>query len=234
MQYIFIYSTFRRMGNDEQDRVSDTGLNLPEEPASQLEVLAVTNTEVTDVTLRHVARNMPKLQLIDLRGSRVTEAGVARLKSESPNLRILSDYDNQPSTSKDDSNGLSSIPDDWWIDREFVRQEEIQRPVVVVTPGGAEAGPSRHERIEIVTVQPGIVRLRRVFDPPPPAPVIPQEDQAEASGSGSVEQPCAQTPQPLDKEEPVPQLDDAPVDPAESNQQQDPLLAPFHGNDDSL
>ncbi len=224
------------MGNDEQDRVSDTGLNLPEEPASQLEVLAVTNTEVTDVTLRHVARNMPKLKLIDLRGSRVTEAGVARLKSESPNLRILSDYDNQPSTSKDDSNGLSSIPDDWLIDREFVRQEEIQRPVIVVTPGAAEAGPSRHERIEIVTVEPGIVRLRRVFDPAPPAPLlplVPQEAQPEASGSGLVEQPRARTPQPQD-EEAVPQLDDAPVVPAESHQQQDPSLPPTLGNDDSL
>ena len=154
----------RRTGVDQLDRVSDTGLNLPEEPAAHLEVLVLTNTEVSDVTLRHIQRNMPNLKLVDLRGTRVTEPGIVRLKTECPLLKILCDFDEQ-------TTDLSAIPEDWWIDRHFVRQEEIKRPVIIATAGpstsGEGAGPSRHERIEIISVEPGMVRLRRVFDRAP-------------------------------------------------------------------
>lgn len=178
----------RRLDSDQLDRVSDTGLNLPEEPAPHLEVLVLSNTEVTDLTLRHMTRNMPNLKLVDLRGTRVTEPGVVRLRTEFPSLKVLCDFEEQTAD-------LSTIPeaDDWWIDRQFVRQEEVKRPVVIVTAGpsaGGEgnggAGPARYERIEIIAVEPGMVRLRRIFDR------SPQLRQQEADR----EQPAAEDPPP--------------------------------------
>ena len=87
-----ILSSCRRQDSEEVDRVTDRGLNTPEEYVPHLEVLALTNTEVRDVTLRHLARNMPNLRLIDIRGSRVTEPGVIRLKTEFPQLQIVCDF----------------------------------------------------------------------------------------------------------------------------------------------
>jgi hypothetical protein len=42
---------------------------------------------VTDAGLLHVAK-LPKLEVIQLADTKVTDAGVAALKSELPNLRV--------------------------------------------------------------------------------------------------------------------------------------------------
>jgi hypothetical protein len=192
--HIFLLSILRRQDSEEADRVTDRGLNTPEEYVPHLEVLALTNTEIRDVTLRHLARNMPNLRLIDVRGSRVTEPGVIRLNTEFPRLQIVCDF---PEWTVDSS----LIPSDWWIDCNFVFQEDIKRPptsVSTLRDGAAE--PSRLERIEIIDVGPGMVRLRRIVDRPLlfPAPV-PQEAAPEL---GPRETPPPELPRPEDQELP--------------------------------
>lgn len=183
----------RKQDSDEIDRVTDRGINTPEEYAPHLEVLTLTNTEVSDVTLRHLARNMPNLQLIDVRGSKVTEPGVIRLKTEFPLLRVVCDF---PEWTVDSS----LISPDWWIDRDFIFQDDVKRhPSLVSTSRDATAEPPRHERIEIIDVGPGMVRLRRIIDRPVfPLPVPPEVVPEPASR----QPPQLQSPRPEDQELP--------------------------------
>lgn len=153
------------------DRVTDRGLNTPEESVPNLEILVVTNTEISDVTLRYLSRNMPNLRLIDLRGTRVTEPGVIRLKTDFPTLQVICDF---PEWTAD----CSQLPSDYWIDRDFFYQDDVKKPPVV-SPNSSALEPSRHERIEIIDVGPGMVRLRRIVDRPfllpVPGPVVAPE-----------------------------------------------------------
>lgn len=173
--------------------MTDRGVNTPEEYAPHLEVLTLTNTEVSDVTLRHLARNMPNLQLIDVRGSKVTEPGVIRLKTEFSLLRVVSDF---PEWTVDGS----QISSDWWIDSDFFFQDDIKRPPSLLsTTRDATAEPPRHERIEIIDVGPGMVRLRRIIDRPFfPLPVPPEV----AAEPAPRQPPPQQFPRPEDQELP--------------------------------
>jgi hypothetical protein len=139
--------------------VTDRGLSTPAEPAPYLEVLTLTNTQITDGTLNNLASNVPNLQLIDIRGTCVTEPGVAKLRSNSPTLKVVCDF-------SDWTTDLSTIHDDLWIDKDFFHQEEVKQPPILV-PRQAPvvddgAGPLQNEQIEILPVQDGFVRLRRI------------------------------------------------------------------------
>ena len=197
--------SYRRQDSDEIDRVTDRSLNTPEEFAPHLEVLSLTNTEVSDVTMRYLARNMPNLRLIDVRGSRVTEPGVIRLKTGFPSLQVVCDF---PEWSVDPA----LISSDWWIDRNFHFQDNIKRPSTVTTR--AQNLPlNRHERIEIIDVGPGMVRLRRIVDRPvlfpipvpnEPAEVVPEQGPApEPEAPPGPEQEPGQEPGPLESPPPL-------------------------------
>lgn len=103
---------------------------------------------------------MPNLRLIDIRGTKVTEPGVIRLKTDFPSLQVVCDF---PEWTVD----VSSLPSEWLIDREFCFQEDIKKPPPVASSSRDDAPePSRHEQIEIIDVGPGMVRLRRIIDGP--------------------------------------------------------------------
>lgn len=183
----------RRQDSDEVDRVTDRSLNTPEEYAANLEVLVLTNTEVSDITLRYLARNMPNLRLIDIRGTRVTEPGVIRLKTSFPNLQVICDF---PEWTAD----FSQIPADYWIDNDFFFQADVKKPPAVASSSHA-AEPSRHERIEIIDVGPGMVRLRRIIDRPQFFPVLePGAAPEVVPEPGPAETPPPQLPCPDDQE----------------------------------
>jgi hypothetical protein len=157
--YLTFFSSFRKNDADEVDRVTDKGLNTPAEPAPYLEVLTLTNTQITDGTLNNLASNVPNLQLIDIRGTCVTEPGVAKLRSNCPTLKVVCDF-------SDWTTDLSTIQDDLWIDKDFFHQEEVKQPPILVPRQALVvddgAGPLQNEQIEILPVQDGFVRLRRI------------------------------------------------------------------------
>ena len=160
----------RKRSSEETNRVTDRFLYTSGEISPNIEVLTLTNTEASDLTLRYLIRSMPKIQLIDVRGTKITEAGVSRMKTEYPHVRVVCDF-------VDWSTDLSEIPPDWWIDREFSFQEEVERPPVTA-PAPANDN-ARNERIEVIFVEPGMVRLRRLVDahnvlPPLPPQVVVQ------------------------------------------------------------
>ncbi len=149
--------------------------------------------------MRHLARNMPNLRLIDVRGSRVTEPGIIRLKTDFPSLQVVCDF---PEWTIDPT----LIPSDWWIDRNFLFQDDIKRtPTTVSTSreGGQDLPPNRHERIEIIDVGPGMVRLRRIVDRPILIPIPVPNGAAEAMPDpGPPDTPPPQLPRPEDQELP--------------------------------
>lgn len=165
--------------------MTDHGLILPEEPSVNLEILVLTNTEVTDVTLRCIPRNIPFLKLLDVRGSKVTEPGVMRLKTELPSLQVICDF---PEWTSDPS----KLPSCFCIDRDFKYQEDIKRPPQ------EQAGPSDpgqllvHDRIEIIAVEPGIVRLRRIINRPQQMAPLMEEAPEAAPAEGVIEEEPAQ------------------------------------------
>lgn len=137
---------------------------------------------------------MPNLKLIDVRGSKVTEPGIIRLKTELPSLQVVCDF---PEWTSDPS----KLPVCWLIDKDLKHQEDIKRPPRQASgPSDAIARGFGQERIEIITVEPGIVRLRRIINRPmqiqPPAQV-PAEGAPEV-----VEQPLRdqEVPQQLPQE----------------------------------
>ena len=136
-------------------------------------MLVLTNTEVTDLTLRYLGRNLPSLQIIDVRATKVTAAGLRRLKADFSHIQVICDL---PEWCAD----LPQLRSDCWIDSPstFKNQPEVVRPPVSMPPPPRTGGIT--ERIELVFVEPGMVTLRRVIDPtvaaqvPAQAPV--QED----------------------------------------------------------
>lgn len=134
-------------------------------------MLILTNTEVTDLTLRHLGRNLPSLQIIDVRATKVSAEGIRRIKADFAHLQVICDW---PEWCSD----LSQLRSDCWIDNPlaFKNQPELPRlPPPVPLPASTNG---RNERIELVFVEPGMVTLRRVIDPtvPVPAQAPVQED----------------------------------------------------------
>ena len=161
----------RKQRSEDIDRVSDRGFYIPGENAPHLEVLILTNTEVTDLTLRHLGRNLPSLQIIDVRATKVSADGIRRMKADFAHIQVICDW---PEWCSD----LSQVRSDCWIDSPLIFKSQSELPRLPPPVPVAAGNSGRNERLEVVFVEPGVVRLRRIIDPaiPVPAQALVQED----------------------------------------------------------
>ena len=164
-------SLHRKKDSHEMDRVADRGIYALGECTPNLQVLALTNTEVSDVTLRHISRNIPWLQMLDVRGTKVTQEGVRLLEAECPNLMVLSNWN----ISGDDEVWSAAACQDWLMDRCFVEQQQVPRECRPQSPACVPQERVRPERIEVVFVEHGMVRIRRIIQEH--EGLLPQEQQ---------------------------------------------------------
>lgn len=137
----------------------------------KLHVLALTNTEITDAALGYLIRTSDfglALQLLDVRGTKVTEEGVRKLKSMLPELKVLCDFDHL-------SSEWSEFNSEWLIDRDFVTQHDVLPPPTAASDpvanfAGEENVNERRQCVELMFLPNGTVRLRRIPNGPQAQP----------------------------------------------------------------